>query len=695
MFVGGTSRSPTLVLAAATLTAVGSAVGLGAAFGVGASGAILYAAGNAAGVGYAIARPPSWMTLAVGTGGNAGKFVNSSGNPIQLRGTNMGAYVYQLVQQLLPSTSQPSLDPYWGQGIPNFALAKTKWASNFVRITVNESCWLGGTWYDILGRPYNADPAGNYQSQLMAQVVAATAAGMYISLDLHWNAPGRMLATAQQSGADLDNAIAFWTSMANTFKGFPNVMFEPYNEPTGYGPTGSVSDNGMANLMQGTTAAFYYAQVQAGGSSGYVYPIGVSTITGTPVLGESITGAGLGATCKVAWIDTTPGALRLFVGTTAPTGGSPICSNGTVTGSTSGATFVINNNSLGWKQASHQAIINAIRATGATNPIMLSGMGWAGDPNGWLANVATDVSPTGYSGSWVPNIGCIWHTYPALSTVTVAAIANGGSGHAVNDVITLSPSFPAQAAQVTVNTVSGGSIATYTINTPGTFYHTDCVISLAGGASIVVTAVDANGGITALASLTGTFTASQVINVPAVWAINSGGTYGTPPTASFKVTTIGGGGAITALSITQGGVWANWFFSPALPVTGGTQTFNGAPQYTTTGTGTGAVFNLTLQEISDQFSQPDTNTVLAAIQVAGYPVVISEFGGYADPVNGIGAYPLATLINWADGLGISYAAWSLQPGQIPTFTTDYTTLNPISGVGQWYLQHLNRLGYFV
>jgi endoglucanase len=47
-------------------------------------------------------------------------------------------------------------------------------------------------------------------------------------------------------------------------------------------------------------------------------------------------------------------------------------------------------NAPGWNAAGMQSLVNAIRATGATQPIMLGGLAWSNDLSGWLANEPTD-----------------------------------------------------------------------------------------------------------------------------------------------------------------------------------------------------------------------------------------------------------------------------------------------------------------
>ena len=46
--------------------------------------------------------------------------------------------------------------------------------------------------------------------------------------------------------------------------------------------------------------------------------------------------------------------------------------------------------STGWQIAGMQSLVDAVRSTGATQPLMLGGIGWAGDLGGWLAHEPTD-----------------------------------------------------------------------------------------------------------------------------------------------------------------------------------------------------------------------------------------------------------------------------------------------------------------
>jgi endoglucanase len=75
-----------------------------------------------------------------------------------------------------------------------------------------------------------------------------------------------------------------------------------------------------------------------------------------------------------------------------------------------------------WKSAGMQALVDAVRATGASNVILLGGLSYANDLSGWLAHMPRD--PTGqlaasfhvYNFAWPCNSSRCW-------TTTLAAVA--------------------------------------------------------------------------------------------------------------------------------------------------------------------------------------------------------------------------------------------------------------------------------
>jgi endoglucanase len=103
--------------------------------------------------------------------------------------------------------------------------AMRAWRINAVRVPLNEHCWLG-----INGAPSEYSRA-RYRRAIRAYVARLHRAGLYVVLDLHWNAPGRAEADSQQPMADLDHAPAFWSSVARAFKDDPAIVFDLYNEP--------------------------------------------------------------------------------------------------------------------------------------------------------------------------------------------------------------------------------------------------------------------------------------------------------------------------------------------------------------------------------------------------------------------------------------------------------------------------------
>ena len=74
-----------------------------------------------------------------------------------------------------------------------------------------------------------------YRSIIRRYVAALNRAHLFVILDLHWAAPGRVKATQQLPMADADHAPAFWHSVASTFRSNADIVFELYNEPYGVG----------------------------------------------------------------------------------------------------------------------------------------------------------------------------------------------------------------------------------------------------------------------------------------------------------------------------------------------------------------------------------------------------------------------------------------------------------------------------
>jgi endoglucanase len=156
--------------------------------------------------------------------------VDGAGNTVQLRGVSVSGLEFIAAQGWSPA------NPWGGQtgdATPNWNTIKS-WKVNTVRIPLNEASWLDYQCTDATGATRDPDPGHNYQSTVKTAVTQATAAGLYVILDLHWTAPGKFCPLAQNPMADADHSIDFWKSLAATFKDSSNVLFELFNEPFFY-----------------------------------------------------------------------------------------------------------------------------------------------------------------------------------------------------------------------------------------------------------------------------------------------------------------------------------------------------------------------------------------------------------------------------------------------------------------------------
>jgi aryl-phospho-beta-D-glucosidase BglC (GH1 family) len=255
--------------------------------------------------------------------------IDANGNILQLRGVNTSGLEFSHIN------GQPQPDG-WGGQKPNLQ-AIAAWKVNTLRVPLNEASYLGYTCYDPpSGAAHKPDPTGEYKQLVKQLVDDATARGWYVILDLHKNAPNGIVngksvpiapqSSAQNEMADQDHSLAFWTAIANDFKGYPNVIFDLFNEPhldNFIPPPGSSADFAWAILRDGGTGKVFY---------------GANT------------------------------------------------------------TFTQN-----WQSAGMQAMVNAVRATGATNVLMAAGISWSQDNSQWVKFAPVDP---------LKQLALSWHAYP-------------------------------------------------------------------------------------------------------------------------------------------------------------------------------------------------------------------------------------------------------------------------------------------
>jgi hypothetical protein len=179
--------------------------------------------------------------------------------------------------------------------------AMKKWRVNAVALPLNEACWLGGIGGlspSFSGQPYR-DAIAGYVSRLNKH-------GIYVVLRLSGAGPGNFVygsvpGDSEAPMADADHALAFWSSVAATFRDNHAVLFHAYDEPH-----------------------------------------------------------------KVSWDCVLSGCMVTADGSE----GEPAFGTYQATG--------------------HQQIVNAIRATGATQPIIISGIDFAGTVSEWEEHAPSD-----------------------------------------------------------------------------------------------------------------------------------------------------------------------------------------------------------------------------------------------------------------------------------------------------------------
>jgi len=163
--------------------------------------------------------PATGLSLTV----SGNELIDANGKPVRLLGVNRSGQEFKCIQTGTPGALG------WGifDGPTDLASAQAiaSWKANTVRLPLNEDCWLG-----ING--VNSQWGGiNYQNAIKDYVAKLHQAGLYVILDLHWNAPGSIPALSQQPLPDADHADDFWKSVATTFSTDQGVIFDLYNEP--------------------------------------------------------------------------------------------------------------------------------------------------------------------------------------------------------------------------------------------------------------------------------------------------------------------------------------------------------------------------------------------------------------------------------------------------------------------------------
>jgi len=587
--------------------------------------------------------------------------INGANSPVQLRGANIQAYALGTFAG--PDASGGTSNGNDQAHGPNTA-ALANWKMNAIRIGINEACWLGYECYttqvngDGSTGWLNPDPysgASSYAAQITAQIEALNAIGCYVILTLAFSNPGRSAPLGQDYMANQDNSINFWQSIAATY-GYPNgtalkrnggtvddrsVIFELYNEPAMYGDDAGNWDLLMnGGLYNGAYFGNYYGVFGLPYTNIFPFPCDTPVGTGF-VPGEAVAVNGSTVGQVLCYYRNTTSGLPssgtqfVHIFNNGSTNAPNVAAGNTITGSKSGTTATITG-PYGWYVAGHAQMLAGIRAAGAWNVCLLSGDQYNQDLSGWATYAPSDsTAPAGYSGSgWKPQIGACWHPYPASSYVSNATVASAGSGYAVGDTILL----PMPESGAAANSV-----------------YWQAQLQVTGVNGSAVTAVQINP--------------------------YTGGTPG-----------VAGGGPAQYLSHSSGGSPVGGAYSNLLLPS------NAVPQYSSSGQGTGATFNLSFPPLGGT-GWPDQSrwSAVAALKTTrGVPVVITETGEHYG--TGVSGSPwMSALTSFCDTNGISLVAYAYTPsnGWTDLNGGDFSLVdgnhNPTPGYGafmyNWFTTH--------
>jgi endoglucanase len=153
------------------------------------------------------------------------KLVDASGGQVVLRGVNRSGTEFECVQNhgiFDGPSNQASITPM------------KRWKINAVRVPLNEACWNGESYVNA---PF---AAAHYRAAIKSYVKLLNSNGIVVIVDLHWT-DGRYTgnsyecksarAVCEKPMPDAAESIAFWSSVAATFRGDNAVIFDLLNEP--------------------------------------------------------------------------------------------------------------------------------------------------------------------------------------------------------------------------------------------------------------------------------------------------------------------------------------------------------------------------------------------------------------------------------------------------------------------------------
>ena len=233
---------------------------------------------------------PSGMGL-VADGSN---LLNSTGQVVQLRGVGLEGFAPDLL--FWASTGSDNWGDQW-QPANSAAVTQTLhelstvWHVNMIRFFIYPEWWMQNNvspYYESAGSHGTKGQTVSTQSYIETLASECESYGIYLDvcpysltagssafndtygtstngtpMSNSWSTQEQAYLTAEGYGSnEAGYWTAFWASMANALKGYPNVIFEAYNEPTGNGIFTNLVQSGYLQYLQIT-----YNAIRAAGAT--------------------------------------------------------------------------------------------------------------------------------------------------------------------------------------------------------------------------------------------------------------------------------------------------------------------------------------------------------------------------------------------------------------------------------------------
>jgi endoglucanase len=196
------------------------------------------------------------------------RLLNDGDKSVSLRGVNRSGTEYACIQ---------GFGIFDGPSNDASVQAIASWHVNFVRVLLNEDCWLG------INGVKPAYGGKNYRRAIVNYVRLLHHYGIFAEVSLIWAAPGHTRATYQPRAPDEDHSPAVWAGMARAFKNDHKVVLAPWGEPV-VTPGCLLHGGSRCPATQGATRRHYKTAgmqqaVNVMRSAGYRGPIAIPGLT--------------------------------------------------------------------------------------------------------------------------------------------------------------------------------------------------------------------------------------------------------------------------------------------------------------------------------------------------------------------------------------------------------------------------------